>query len=75
MEVRVRYTREQFKQGRLSFVHMPGKDIPANKIITLVTRKEHKKFRHGILGLGLLLDSELMQVRSDKAQSPSSDVL
>jgi hypothetical protein len=58
MELRMWFTREQYKQGKFVFEHMPGKEIPADKLTKLATREEHEKFRHQVLGLGLLSSSE-----------------
>jgi len=54
IELRMWYTREQFKQGKFCFDYMPGKELPADKLTKLATREDHEKFRHHILGLGLL---------------------
>jgi hypothetical protein len=54
IELRMWYTREQFKQGKFCFDYMPRKELPADKLTKLASREDHETFRHHILGLGLL---------------------
>jgi hypothetical protein len=58
MELRMWYTREQYKMGRISLIYMPGCDIPSDKFTKLGNKIEHNKFLYNIQGLALLFDEK-----------------
>jgi hypothetical protein len=58
MELRMWYTREQYKKGSLDLVYMPGIEIPSDKFTKLASRLEQRAFRHDVQGLGLLGELE-----------------
>ena len=43
------------KDNSSELIHMPGKEIPADKLTKLGNVSEHEQFRSQILGLSLLL--------------------
>jgi hypothetical protein len=59
MELRMWYTREQYKMGGISLIHMPGCIIPSDKFTKLANKIEHIQFRYNIQGLALLCDEKL----------------
>jgi hypothetical protein len=54
MELRMWYTREQYKTGKFVLEFMPGDKIPTDKLTKLGTAAEHEIFSDDILGLSLL---------------------
>jgi hypothetical protein len=58
MELRMWYIREKYQQGNVVVDYMEGIKIPADKLTKLGSRSSHAKFRHDILGLGLLTEYE-----------------
>jgi hypothetical protein len=54
MELRMWYTREQYKSGRIVMKHMSGKVISSDKFTKLANRRDHEIFRNDVQGLGLL---------------------
>ena len=56
IEIRQWFTRDTIIQKeQFELIHMPGKEIPADKLTKLVNVSEHEQFRSEILGLSLLL--------------------
>jgi hypothetical protein len=47
-------TRDTIQKGQFELIHMPGKEIPADKLTKLGNISEHAQFRSQILGLSLL---------------------
>ena len=47
-------TRDTIQKGQFELIHMPGVDIPADKLTKLGNISEHAQFRSQILGLSLL---------------------
>jgi hypothetical protein len=64
IELRMWYTREQFKLGKFCFDYMPGKELPADKLTKLASREGHETFRHHILDLGLLGNPPIIDQRN-----------
>ena len=56
MELRMWYTREQYRMHNFNLEHMSGKIIPADKFTKLGDRLDHQEFLRDVQGLGLLLD-------------------
>jgi hypothetical protein len=54
MELRMWFTREEYKKGNVNLAFMPGDIIPTDKLTKLGTAVEHTVFMEQILGLGLL---------------------
>ena len=54
MELRMWYTREEYKKGDVEFEYMSGNEIPADKLTKLGNVVEHRKFTTSIQGLSLL---------------------
>ena len=54
MELRMWYTREQFKKNYVELVYEPSETLLADKLTKLGSVAEHNEFRKKILGLGLL---------------------
>jgi hypothetical protein len=54
MEMRMWYTREEYSKGKFELVHMPGKDIPTDKLTKLGSVVEHRIFTRNILGHNLV---------------------
>ena len=55
IEIRQWFTRDTIQKGQFELIHMPGKEIPADKLTKLGNVSEHEQFRSQILGLSLLL--------------------
>ena len=55
IEFRQWFTRDTIQKGQLQLTHMPGKEIPADKLTKLSNVSKHEQFRSPILGLSLLL--------------------
>jgi hypothetical protein len=53
MELRMWYTREEYKKGNVKLEYMKGTDIPADKLTKLGGVSEHRKFTIDIQGLQL----------------------
>ena len=54
VEIRQWFTRDTIQKGQFELIHMPGVDIPADKLTKLGNISEHTQFRNQILGLSLL---------------------
>jgi hypothetical protein len=54
MELRMWYTREEYKKGNVKLEYMKGTDIPADKLTKLGNVTEHRKFTADIQGLNLM---------------------
>ena len=54
IEIRQWFTRDTIQKGQFELIHMPGKEIPADKLTKLGNISEHAQFRSQILGLSLL---------------------
>ena len=54
MELRMWYTREEYKKGNVVVDYMAGIVIPTDKLTKLGSIEELKKFRRNILGLDLV---------------------
>ena len=54
IEIRQWFTRDTIQKGQFELIHMPGVDIPADKLTKLGNISEHAQFRTQILGLSLL---------------------
>jgi len=54
IEIRQWFTRDTIQKGQFSVIHMPGSEIPADKLTKLGNLSEHAEFRRQILGLALL---------------------
>jgi hypothetical protein len=54
MELRMWYTREEYKKGKVDLEYMKGTEIPADKLTKLGVESEHKKFTIDIQGLNLI---------------------
>jgi hypothetical protein len=50
MELRMWYTREEFRKGNINLEYMPGTEIPADKLTKLGAVNEHRKFTVNIQG-------------------------
>jgi hypothetical protein len=56
IEIRQWFTsNDTIQKGQFELIHMPGKEIPADKLTKLGNVSEHEQFRSQILGLSLLL--------------------
>jgi hypothetical protein len=58
MELRMWYTREEFRKGKTGFEHTPGIGLVADKLTKLGNVTEHREFVMEIMGLKLLDDAE-----------------
>ena len=54
MELRMWYTRNEYKKGKVDIQYMPGSEIPADHLTKLGTVEEHRQFARQIQGLQLL---------------------
>jgi hypothetical protein len=54
MELRMWYTRNEYKKGKVDIQYMPGSAIPADHLTKLGTVEEHRQFARQIQGLQLL---------------------
>jgi hypothetical protein len=54
MELRMWYTREQYKKGGVELVYEPSETLLADKLTKLGCVAEHKAFTRKILGLDLI---------------------
>jgi hypothetical protein len=54
IEIRQWFTRDTIQKGQFELIHMPGNEIPADKLTKLGNISEHAQFRSQILGLSLL---------------------
>jgi hypothetical protein len=57
MELRMWYTREEFRKGKTRFEHTPGISLVADKLTKLGNVPDHREFTMEIMGLKLLGDS------------------
>ena len=51
---RLWFTRDTIQKGQFDLIHMPRKEIPADKLTKLGNVSEHAQSRSQILGLSLL---------------------
>jgi hypothetical protein len=58
MELRMWYTREQYKKGEVKLEFMPGAQITADKFTKLGTKEEVSQFMYDVQGLKLLEDEK-----------------
>ena len=58
MELRMWYTREEFRKGKTVFDHTPGASLVADKLTKLGNVTEHRVFVTEIMGLNLLENPE-----------------
>lgn len=56
MELRLWYTREQYKLGHCNLMWKSGKVIAADKLTKLADQEAHEAFRYNVQGLSLLYD-------------------
>jgi hypothetical protein len=54
IEMRMWYTRLQYKMKRMELYHMAGDILPADKLTKLGNRTSHQMFMRDILGLNLI---------------------
>ena len=54
MELRMWYSREEYRKGKVVLDYMPGVEIPSDKLTKLGNVTEHKVFVRDILGLNLI---------------------
>lgn len=54
MELRMFYTREEYRKGKVGFEHTPGEGLVADKLTKLGNASDHRDFVLDIMGLGLL---------------------
>ena len=58
MELRMWYTREQYKKGEVKLEFMPEAQITADKFTKLGTKEEVSQFMYDVQGLKLLEDEK-----------------
>jgi hypothetical protein len=58
MELRMWYTREEYRKGKTGIEHTPGASLVADKLTKLGNVTEHRAFTIEIMGLKLLFDYE-----------------
>ena len=57
VEMRMWYTREEFSKGNFEFEHMPGIEIPTDKMTKLGNVTEHREFTRNVLGHNLVSEN------------------
>ena len=69
MELRMWFTREEYKKGGLQLDYMEGKIIPTDKLTKLGSCQEHRVFRRNILGHDLInfMDDTDIDYNQEKA--------
>ena len=54
MELRMWYTREEYKKGNIDLEFIEGNKLVADKLTKLGSTEEHRRFTRDIMGLNLL---------------------
>ena len=53
MELRMWYTRDQYKKGKATLEYVDGTILPADRLTKLGNVREHRAFVNVVMGLGL----------------------
>jgi hypothetical protein len=74
MELRMWYTREEYKKGNVQLEYMKGTEIPADKLTKLGVVSEHRKFTMDIQGLNLISKNYFEENENMKTTTDIDDI-